>query len=97
VRSVKCKVIMPLVATRMKEGLNVARQRIDSTQIRTLVEVTAMACQSKVIDIVGAAVLPGDHVLHMMHEFAIVLVKAAILTSLSSPLTNEPPGSGIHR
>ena len=56
-----------------------------------------MACQSKIIDIVGAAVLPGNYVLDMMHEFAVVLVKPAIFASLSSPLTNEPPGSCIHR
>jgi hypothetical protein len=56
-----------------------------------------MACQRQVIDIIGTAMLPGNHVLYVMQEFAIVLVKPAILTSISSPLTDEPPGSGIHR
>lgn len=56
-----------------------------------------MARQRKIIDIVRTAVLPGNHVLDVMGEFAVPLVKLAILASLSSPLTDEPPGSGIHR
>jgi hypothetical protein len=96
-RSLERKVFAPLVAAGVKEGLHTARQRIDSAQIRTFVEVTAMACERKVINIVGTTMLPCNHVLHVMHEFAIVLVKAAIFASLSSPLTDEPPGPGIHR
>ena len=56
-----------------------------------------MARQRKVIDIIGTSMLPGNHVLDVMQEFAIVLVKPAILTSIASPLTDEPPGTGIHR
>jgi hypothetical protein len=41
--------------------------------------------------------LPRNNVLDVMNQFAIVLVKPAILASLSSPPTNEPPDSGIHR
>ena len=41
--------------------------------------------------------LPGNHVFDVMYEFAIVLVKPAILASLCSPLADEAPGSGIHR
>jgi hypothetical protein len=87
----------PLVAPRVKKNLHATRQGIDSTKIRSLVEVTAMACQGEVVDIIGTAMLPGNHVLDVMLELAIVLVKPAILTSLASPLTDEPPGSGIHR
>jgi hypothetical protein len=87
----------PPVAARVKEGLHTARQGINSAQIRALVEVTAVACERKVINIVGTAMLPGNHVLDVMDELAIVLVKAAILASLASPFTDELPGSGIHR
>jgi hypothetical protein len=90
-------VFRPLVAPRAKKNFHAARQGIDSTKIRSLVEVTTMACQRQVIDIIGTAMLPGNHVLYVVQEFAIVLVKPAILTSISSPLTDEPPGSGIHR
>jgi hypothetical protein len=42
-------------------------------------------------------VLAGNPVLDVMEELAVPLVKPAIFASLSSPLTDEPPGSGIHR
>jgi hypothetical protein len=71
---VEREVFGPLVAPRMKKILHAARQGIDSAKIRSLVEVTTMTCQRKVIDIIGSAVLPGNHVLDVMQEFAIVLV-----------------------
>jgi hypothetical protein len=46
-----------------------AHQGIDSTQVRALVEITAMACQRKGINIVGTAMLPCNQVLDVMHEF----------------------------
>jgi hypothetical protein len=42
----------PLVAPRVKQDLNAAREGIDPTQVGTLVKVTAMARQRKIIDIV---------------------------------------------
>jgi hypothetical protein len=96
-RSAKCEVFRPLVTARVKKNFDAACQGIDSTKIRSLVEITTMACQRKVIDIIGNSMLPGSHVLNVMQEFAIALVKSAILTSIASPFTDEPPGSGIHR
>jgi hypothetical protein len=42
-------------------------------------------------------VLASDHLLDVMHELAVPLMKPAIFTTFSSSLTDEPPGSGIHR
>jgi hypothetical protein len=42
-------------------------------------------------------VLPGNYVLDVMYQLAVPLVKPAIFAPLSSPFTDEPPGSGIHR
>ena len=82
------EVIKLLVAPGMKEDLHRAGQWIDPTEVGALAEVAAMACQSKIVDIIGPPVLPGNHMLSMMHEFAIVLMKPAVLASLSSPTTN---------
>jgi hypothetical protein len=41
-------------------------------------------------------VLAGNHMFNVMRELAVPLVKTAILASVSSPFTDEPPGSGIH-
>ena len=51
--------------------------------------------QRKIIGIIGTAVLPGHNVFDVVQQFAVSLVKPAILASLSGPLTDEPPGSGI--
>jgi len=90
-------VFAPLVTPRMKESLNTAHEGIDPTQVRAFVEGTPMACERKVIDIIRTAMLPSNHMFDVMYEFAIVLVKPAILASLSSPVTDELPASGIHR
>jgi hypothetical protein len=41
-------------------------------------------------------VLSGNHVLDVMDEFAMALVKATVFATLCSPLAHEPPGFGIH-
>jgi hypothetical protein len=41
--------------------------------------------------------LLGDDVLNVMEQFTVPLAKPAILTTLSSPLTDEPARSCIHR
>jgi hypothetical protein len=55
-----------------------------------------MASQREIVDVIEPAVLPGNHVLNMIRQFAISLVKPAILASLAGPLTDEPPGPGVH-
>ena len=56
-----------------------------------------MAGQSEIIDLIGATVLARNHMFNVMHEFTVVLVKPAVLANLTGPITNELPGSGIHR
>jgi hypothetical protein len=80
----------------MKQVLDAACQGIDPTQIRPPVKVATMACEREIIDVVCAAVLSGHHMLDMMYEFAVALVKPTILAPLFGSLSDEPPGSGVN-
>ncbi len=89
--------LVPFVAPRMKKARHGARGGVDSAEIGPLVEITAMACQSEIIDLIGATVLACNHMLNVMHKFTVVLVQPAVLANLPGPITDELPGSGIHR
>jgi len=81
----------------VKQNLHAARHRIDSTQIWAFVQVAAMAGKSKIFDIIAAAVLTSDYVFDLMRHRAMLLAKLAVLATISSPLADKQPGSGIHR
>ena len=70
-------------------------QGIHTTQIWSLVEIAAMARQREVVDVVGAAMLSGNHMLDMMQQFTMILVQPAIFAPLSRSLAHEPSGCGI--
>lgn len=87
---------IPAVAPRVKKGLHFARQRVDATQVGTFVKVAAVAGQREIVSVIESAVLPGNHVLNMMRQVAISLVKPAILASILCPFADQPPRAGIH-
>ncbi len=60
------EVVSPSVAPRVKQHLHLTRQRVDSTQVGTLMKVAPMASQREVADIVATSVLPGDHMFNMV-------------------------------
>jgi hypothetical protein len=90
-------VIRPAVSPGVKKSLYLARHWVDPTQVWAFVQVTAMASERKIFDIVAAAVLPGDNVFDLMRHHAMLLAKLAILAPISGPLADKQPGSGIHR
>ena len=69
----------------MKEAHNLFSPGIDSSQVRTFVEVAAVACQREIIRIIGAAMLFRHNVLNMVNEFAVLLVRPAVLAMLAGP------------
>jgi hypothetical protein len=81
----------------MKQNFYLPRHRIDSAQIRTFVKITPMASERKIFDIIAAAVLTGDNVFDLMRCHAMLLAKPAVLATISGPLADKQPGSGIHR
>lgn len=80
----------------MEQVFDAASQGIDPTQIRPLVKVAAMACEREILDLIRPAVLAGNDMLNVMQEFAVVLVKPAILAPLPGALADKPPGCGIN-
>ncbi len=92
----KHEVVSPAVPPRVKQNLHASSHRVDSTQIRPLTKVAPVTRKREIVDSVSPAVLPRNHMLNVMGKFAVSLVKPAILASLASPLTDEPPGCGVH-
>ncbi len=81
----------------MKQNFYLARHRVDSTEVWALVQIAAMAGKRKIFDIIAAAVLTGDNVLDLMRHGAMLLAKLAVLATISGPVTDKKPRSGIHR
>jgi hypothetical protein len=80
--------IRPLIAPRMKYGNQSTRHWVNSSQIRTFVQVTPVTCECKIVDLIRTTMFPGNNVLDVMRQFAVRLVKAAILAPISSPATD---------
>ena len=80
----------------MKQNFYLARHRVDSTQVRSFVQIAAMASERKIFNIIAAAVLTGDNVFDLMRRRAMLLAKLAVLATISGPLADKQPGSGIH-
>ncbi len=55
-----------------------------------------MASECKIFDIIGAAVLTGEHVFDLMRHRTMLLAKLAVFATISYPIADEEPGSGIH-
>jgi hypothetical protein len=62
----KGEVLAPLLAARVKESRHLSGLGINSCQVRPFVQVAAMAGQSQIIRIVGAAMLFRDYVLDVV-------------------------------
>ena len=89
--------ILPAVSTGVKQNLHLARFRVDSTEVWPLVQITAMAGERKVFDIIAAAVLTGDNVFDLMWDRAMLLAEPTVLATILGPVPDKKPGSGIHR
>ena len=97
IRSLKAKMSLPLVTTRMKQSHYFSCSRVDTCYVGTFAKITAVACKCKIVDFVGAAVLFGDNVLNVMRQFAVLLRQAAILATILGTLANKMARRGIHR
>jgi len=80
----------------VKQNFDLARHRVDPTQVWAFVQVAAMASEREVFDIIAAAVLTSNYVLDMMRHCAVLLAKVAVLATISGPVTDKQPDSAIH-
>ena len=65
--------IEPTVAPRIKQRNNLARNRIDTGQVRAFAEVTAVTCKGQIAVIVSPAMLTGYDMLDVMGKGTTVL------------------------
>ena len=59
------------------------------------VQIAALASKREIFDIVAGAVLTSDYVLDLMRHRAMLLAKPAVLATISGPVTDKQPDSGI--
>lgn len=90
------KVIRPPVSPGVKDDLYLARRRVDSAEVWPFVEITTMAGERKVFDIVAASMLAGDNVLDLVRHFAVILGEPAVLAVTACPVSDEKASPGIH-
>jgi hypothetical protein len=95
-RSVEAKMVGPMVAPRVEEAREVARLGINPGQVRALVQVATVACEREIAVVIGAAVLFGNDVLHVMFQVAMFLAQAAVLTAIASPAADEVARGRVH-
>ena len=60
-------------------------------------QIAAMASECEILYIVAAAVLTGDNVFDLMRHRAMLLTEPAVLATISCPVADKQPGSGVHR
>jgi hypothetical protein len=89
-------VIVPFVAAGMEERRDLSANGVDTRQVRTLPEITAMASQRQVLGFVRATVLLRDNMLHVVSQLAVLLSKLAILTTIIRATTDEVARGDIH-
>jgi hypothetical protein len=94
--SLECEVLLPLIAPRMEQVLDLTCVRIDPAQIRPFVKITPMTCQREITYVVAAAVFPGNDVLDVMQDFAVALVQQTVFTSFAGPFPHKPADTGIN-
>lgn len=73
IRSPENKVAGPAVAARVKESGDLAGQRVDSGQVRTLVQVTPMTGQRKIRENIETTMLFRNDVLDVVEHISIGL------------------------
>jgi hypothetical protein len=80
--------IRPPISPGMKQNLDLARHRVDSTEVWAFVQIAAMASECKIFDVITAAVLSGDNVFDLMRHRTMLLVKLAVFATISGPIAD---------
>ncbi len=80
----------------MEQNLHPAGHRIDPAQIRTLVQITSVACECEVTRLIGASVLPGDNVFDVVWKLAMFLGNSAVFAIRPGAFADKSPDCRIH-
>lgn len=92
-RQAKCSFQSP----RMKKRNELPRFRIEASDVWTLMQVAVLTAQRQIVGVVSTAMLPGNDMLDVKTEERLMLLaKAAILTAMVRPVTDELAKVGLH-
>src|SRR5689334_16989239 len=69
------KVLVPAVLAWMIEADKFAGERINSAQVRSLVQIATITCECQIAIVIGPTVLPGDYMLYVMRRLTVLLPK----------------------
>ena len=84
---------IPFVSARMKDFRDLIRDRINSREVRTFMQIAIDAGQSQVFCVVRAAMFFGRDVLDMQRsQRRFRLMKLTILATLFRTFANKPSG-----
>ena len=97
-RACEAEMTRPALTARMEKAHHLSGFGIDAGEVWALVLIVVVASQGKVVRVVGATVLLGNHVFHVQAiERLIVLMDQAILATLVCPAPNQFARRGIHQ
>ena len=88
-----CQAIEAFPLPRIKQWNNLARNRIDTGQVRAFPEIAAVTGKGQVAGSVGPTMLPGYDVLDVMRKGRTILRKQAIFTTVPGSGSDEYPPS----
>ena len=72
--AVELEMIRPVFSSRVEQGCDQARSRIDAAEIWPLVQVAPMTSKGEIVRIIGTTVLPGHDVFNVMSQLAVFLM-----------------------
>lgn len=87
--SLQTEMLIPFLASRMKEFCHFVSLRIDSRQVRSFVQIAIDAGKSKVFEFIASSVNPWNDVLDVKRgQRRIILMQTTILASVLGALAN---------
>lgn len=92
------EVFGPVILPRMEQSNHLSRVWIDARDVWSLMGVASITAQTKILGVRLPAVLySNDGVDRESEENVLLLMNAAILAAIASPLTDESPRGGVHQ
>jgi len=82
------KMILPSIASRMKQRSDEVAIGIDRSEVGALRGIAVRAGQRKVVQIIAAAMSPGDNVIDMEREKKPTLFRTAVFAGVPGPFSN---------
>jgi hypothetical protein len=96
VGSLPAKMPVPLVTPRIEEWSELARLRVEASNVGTLVAVVVEARQGQITCDRRASVFDGDDVIDLKGSVVVVLEYLAVFAAATSPPPDELYEGGIH-